>query len=661
MLGLCLGPPGAGVKSKEMSDEEALEESRATTDAILEAAADGILTIDQEGAIESVNAAAVRMFGYTRDELVGRNVKLLMPAPYHDEHDAYLERYLQTQEARIIGVGREVEGQRKDGSIFPLRLSVGEAVLRDRHVFVGIVHDLSNERQLQLSQRESAARTQAIVEAAVDAIATIDERGTIESVNPALERLFGYKREELLRENIKVLMPEPYASEHDGYLATYRETGRRKIIGIGREVEGLRKDGSVFPMYLSVSEVEVGGRRLYAGNMHDLSAQKELEGQLLQSQKMEAIGPLAGGVAHDFNNLLTSIMGSAELGLGRVEPGTPVARSFQRVKLAADRGEALTKQLLAFSRKQVTKPEILDFNGAVREARELFERMIGEDIALKLDLGSDVGSVRVDPGQLDQVIINLVVNARDAMPDGGELTLSTRSETLDERRAMRLSLGPGAYSILAIRDTGVGISEEVRRQIFEPFFTTKGPGRGTGLGLSTALGIVRRHGGAIDVSSRPSCGTTFEVLFPRVAAEMRAEPTPEDQERPAALQGKTILIVEDDALMRDLMAEVLELEGYQVIDADTPEAGLARAAEHEVHLVVTDVVMPQMTGFELVRRLRQAFGGLRVIYMSGYTDQVLADRGELSEGDAFLRKPFGNDDLTAKIVEVLSAPPPETR
>ncbi|HEU4429982.1 MAG TPA: PAS domain S-box protein [Myxococcota bacterium] len=502
--------------------------------------------------------------------------------------------------------------------------------------------------------RHGISIAQAVVEAAVDAIAIIDERGAVESANPALERLFGYRRDEIIGQNVRVLMPAPYRDEHDTYLRAYLSTGSRRIIGIGREVVGQRKDGTTFPMYLSVTEIRIAGRRLFAGNMHDLSATKSLEGQLLQAQKMEAIGTLAGGVAHDFNNLLTAILGSAELAASRAAPDPLLARSLERIRLAATRGEALTKRLLAFSRRQVTKPELLALNDAVREARELFERMIGEDIAVRLELASDAGAVRADPSQLDQVIINLVINARDAMLDGGTLRLATRAEFIDDLRAEALGIESRLYSVISIADSGSGIPADVQARMFEPFFTTKAPGRGTGLGLSTVRGIVQNHRGAITCHSQMGRGTRFEIFLPRVAEDAYSAVAPARRRRSARALGRTILIVEDDELMRDLMREVLELDGHRVLAADRPEQALGLTQDAAIDLVITDVVMPGMTGFELVRRLRVKGLDPRIIYMSGYTDAILAERGELAPDDAFLRKPFAIDDLTARIKEVLA-------
>jgi len=504
------------------------------------------------------------------------------------------------------------------------------------------------------AERQVSARMQAVVEAEGDAIAIVDSDGSIEFVNPALEQTFGYRRDELLGQHLKLLMPEPYRSEADDYLDAYRATRQRRLIGVGREVAGRRKDGATFPIHLSVSEVEVGGRRLFAGSMRDLSASKALEAQLLQAQKMEAVGTLAGGVAHDFNNLLTSILGSVELALAHPESRSLLTRSLERIKLAGNRGEALTKQLLAFSRKQVTRPELLDLNAALRQVRELFERMLGEDVDVKLDLHEGAGTVRIDPAQLDQVVINLVVNARDAMPSGGVLRLATGRANLDAARASRLGLAPGEYATLSIQDAGEGIPAEVRARIFEPFFTTKEPGRGTGLGLSTVLGIVQRHGGAIDVHSEPGLGTTFEIFLPLVAEPAPLAAKSETRIEAPSCESSSILVVEDDPMMCDLLREVLERAGHRVLGAESPAVALELASSQPVDLLISDVIMPGMTGFDLAAKLRTSGGRPRVIFMSGYTDQILADRGELGPDDAFMRKPFRMDELVSKVRALLS-------
>jgi len=522
----------------------------------------------------------------------------------------------------------------------------------------------------ELSQ--SLARTRSILDTAVDGFISIDERGRIEAVNPAAEAMFGYTEEELLGQNVKVLMPEPYQSEHDRYLERYLETGRKKIIGIGREVVGKRKDGAVFPLELAVSEVEMEGERAFIGTVRDISERRRLEEQFLQSQKMEAIGRLAGGVAHDFNTLLSSILGYAEMVLdvlpgGPGHPGTdPVddswlgkaRRAAEQIRRSADRGAALTRQLLTFSRQERRRQELVDLNEVVHGLSDMLDRLVGEQVELVHDLEDDLSLIKGDPAQMEQVLVNLVVNAVDAMPGGGQIILATEN------------LGPAGRGgiLLQVGDTGHGMREEIRRRIFEPFYTTKEKGKGTGLGLSTVYGIVTQGGGSISVESEEGTGTTFRIVLPWAAAP-RGAPSDEcgmdaaaaasgvPEQAPSAIAGETVLLVEDDAMFRGLLEEVLADQGYDVLTAGEPKEALAicDAREVPVDLVVTDLVMPGMTGDTLVWELQERYPGIRAILMSGYSDEHLEERVRTDGSLPLMRKPFSTKELARRVREVLDA------
>ena len=502
------------------------------------------------------------------------------------------------------------------------------------------------ERQARdLSQSEDALvereeRLRAILDSTVDGILMIDESGAIQSFNRAAERLFGYSEREVLGRNVSLLMPAPYRQEHDRYLETYLRTGQAKIIGVGREVVGLRKDGSVFPLHLSVGETRLRGRRAFTGIVHDLTARKRLQEQLAQAQKMEAVGRLAGGVAHDFNNVLLTILARSEVLLR--PGGTRRAREqAMEIRKAARRAAALTRQLLAVSRHQVLKPRVVDLNAVVRDTAKMLHRLLGEEVRLRMELEPDLGPVKVDPDQLLQVVLNLVVNARDAMPQGGELVLESRNARPDEAALP----GGGDAVLLAVRDSGSGMDEETRARIFEPYFTTKGD-RGNGLGLSTVYGVVQQSAGEIRVESRKGEGSVFKVYFPR--AEGRPEAPAPEGASPAAspATGGHVLLVEDDSAARAAIDEFLRDDGHTVLAAGSGADAL-RLGEGDapIDLVITDFVMPGMRGPELVERLRRVRPGLRAIFVSGYAAEDLSDSGGTT---TFLQKPFDVDDLLAK-------------
>jgi PAS domain S-box-containing protein len=493
-----------------------------------------------------------------------------------------------------------------------------------------------------------------VLEAAVDGVLTIDEVGGIVAVNPAAERLFGYAAEEILGHNVTLLMPPPFRDEHHRYLTNYLTTGERRIIGIGREVVGQRKDGSTFPMYLAVGEALAGGQRLFTGIVRDLTERKRLEEQLIHAQRVEALGELAGGIAHDFNNLLAVIQGSSEMALERPRGDDRHRRALERIRQAAERGARLTGQLLAFSRRDVAAPSVIDLNQGIEGMRELLGRLISEEIALKFRLTASPSTVEIDPSHLDQILMNLVVNAGAAMSSGGRLKIETQAVWLNgDGKAKTLGLPPNRYIVLVVEDTGTGIHPEHLPRVFEPFFTTKAAGRGTGLGLATVQAIVSRRGGAVSVQSRQGEGTRFEIYLPHVAGSP-ARSVQEAADSPVPIGG-SILLVEDDELVREMVSEVLEADGHSVrAEASPDDALLAARSTGAIDLLLTDVVMPGMTGVELANRLRRTHPRLRVLFMSGYTDAHLEARGQPESGFDLIRKPFSTPALTARVAEILA-------
>ncbi|MEN8149698.1 MAG: PAS domain S-box protein [Planctomycetota bacterium] len=517
---------------------------------------------------------------------------------------------------------------------------------------------VSGQVAIAIERKQSAderVRLSSAVQHAADAILVTGPEGIIEYVNPAFEAMSGYTRDEVLGQTPRLLKSGRHSVDF------YREiwaTLSRGESWTGR-MTNRRRDGSFYEVEAAFSAIrDATGRFVnYVSVQHDVTHEVALEAQLLQSQKMEAVGKLAGGVAHDFNNILSIIMGYSDLVLTEVEEDSLVATGIEEIREAGLRAGALTRQLLAFSRRQLMRPKVLDLNAVVEDTEKMLRRLIGEDVELVTKYDPDIGFVRADPGQIEQVVMNLAVNARDAMPGGGTLTLTTG--TVDLRGfTTDPDLGPGEYVQLVVTDDGCGMEAEVQARIFEPFYTTKEDGRGTGLGLSTAYGILRQSDGHIAVHSRPGRGTTFRILLPLVDAELACEDVEEPLE--AGMAGEeTVLLVEDEDAVRDLTKEMLSLTGYRVVEAkDGVEAlTVCRDAGDAIDLLLTDVIMPRMGGRELARKLAEESPDTRILFMSGYTDAAIASEGVFGRNVAFLQKPFGLSGLTRKVREVLDGPP----
>lgn len=476
--------------------------------------------------------------------------------------------------------------------------------------------------------------------------------------SPSFEKLTGYPKEESIGRNCRFLQgPETDADT----VAEVREAIRADR-PCSVELLNYRKDGASFWNALSISPVhgEDGTVTHFVGTQVDVTERKRMEEQLRQSQKMEAVGQLAGGVAHDFNNLLTVINGYGEVLLDRLKPDDPLRELVTEMTRAGERAAALTRQLLAFSRKQVLAPTVLDLNAVVVDLEKMLRRVIGEDIRLVTSLQPHIGHVKIDRGQMEQVILNLAVNARDAMPRGGQLLLQTRAVEWDENDTRgHANTKPGSYIVLTIRDSGHGMTPEVQARIFEPFFTTKGPGKGTGLGLATVYGIVQQSGGSIEVSSQPNAGTAFTIYLPRVDRAIRSSKSSHLGVRTVSRGSETILLVEDEDAIRSLSKLVLQQSGYTVLEAGNADEALQTAQRHKetIHLLVTDVVMPDLGGRELAERLMALHPEMRVLYVSGYTDDAIVRHGVSEEKIHFLQKPFTPQALAVTVREVLDLPP----
>ena len=496
------------LRDAESALHEAAAEARAHAqelDTVLNTAVDGIIVIDAAGRIESFNRGAERLFGYPRSEVIDRNVSMLMPSPDHEQHDGYLARYLSTGEARIMGAGREVTGRRRDGTLVPIHLSVGEMTIGGQRKFTGMLHDLSARVQAEERRRASEARWQSVIDSAVDAIVVIDAHGRIEAFNPAAERLFGYTEGEIVGQNVTRLMPSPYREEHDTYLARYLATGVKKIIGLGREVQGLRRDGTTFPLQLSVGEMIVNGERKFTGILHDLSTRTEMEQQLREQTALARLGEMAAVVAHEVKNPLAGIRGAIQVIGGRLAPASKDALMVKEIVTRIDALAELMRQLLLFARPPKPQPAPVDLAGLIGATSAL----LSEDPALKrvqVHIEGSAPPTMADANLLQIVFHNLLVNSAQAMQGRGRIRVSI--ESVD------------SICHIAFIDAGPGMPSDVREKIFTPFFTTKV--RGSGLGLPTSKRLIEAHQGSIKVECPPAGGTTVFVQLPLVSATARS-------------------------------------------------------------------------------------------------------------------------------------------
>jgi two-component system cell cycle sensor histidine kinase/response regulator CckA len=508
------------------------------------------------------------------------------------------------------------------------------------------------QRRAEQLRMESEARFRRLFESGLVGIVIGDGAGTIREANQAFLDMVGYSAQDVAEGRVSWTEMTPPEWQHLNAAAV--EQLRSSGVARPWEKEYVRKDGSRVPVMVGVATHE-GGQNISV--TLDLSERKRLEAQLQQAQKMEAIGSLASGVAHDFNNLLSVILSCTSFVLDDLKPGDPIRGDLEEVKHAGERAVDLTRQLLAFSRKQMLQPRVLDLNQVVLGIEKMLRRLLGESVELALLTGHKLGKVHADPGQIEQVLMNLVVNARDAMPDGGKISIETVNAELDAAyAAQHIGVTPGPHVMLAVTDTGTGMDAAVQARIFEPFFTTKERGKGTGLGLSTAFGIIKQSGGHIWVYSEPGKGTTFKVYFPRTdltASESISEPPPSQ-----SLGGsETVLLVEDDDQVRAVARAILRRQGYNVLEAENGGEAFLICEKYtaKIHLLLTDVVMPRMSGRELAERLAPMRPEMKVLYVSGYTENSIVHHGVLDAGVAFLQKPITPDRLARKVREVLNS------
>jgi PAS domain S-box-containing protein len=639
--------------------EKRLKESEERYRSILENIEDGYFEVDLKGNFTFFNDSICRMLGYSREELMGMNNR-----QYTDEenakklYQAFNKVYRNGEPAKAF----DWEVIRKDGSRRTGEVSI--TLMKDEKGqpvgFRGIARDITERKKAEEILKAEREKFQILSDHAPFGLVMIDQEGRFQYINSKFKELFGYDIKDVPDGRTWFRRAYPDPEYRHQVIATWLEDFSDSKAGEKRPrvFKAKCKDGTEKIINFITVQLETGERLMACEDMTELKraeeALRESEEQIRQLQKMEAVGRLAGGVAHDFNNLLTIIKGYSQLSLLELKEPNPLKSNLEEILKATERASNLTRQLLAFSRRQILEPRVLNLNLLIQDLNKMLHRILGEDVELIYHLAPDLGKVKIDPGQIEQVILNLAVNAREAMPSGGKLTIETSNVQLHETSLQsHHEIIPGPYIMLAVSDNGIGMSPEIREHIFEPFFTTKE--KGTGLGLSTVYGIVKQSGGYIYVYSELGQGTTFKIYLPRI--EEKEDSLLIKNEFSLPLQGnETVLVVEDEPALRELMVRILKDRGYQVFSASNGEETLKMFQEdlvRKVDLLVTDVVMPSMSGKQLADLLKKSFSGLKTLFISGYTDNAIVHHGVLIEGVDFLQKPFSPETLARKVREVL--------
>ena len=616
------------------------------------------VTRRRDGVLLYVNDAFADLLGKPPTELLGQ------PAPDFYASPEDRDAMLRALEAQGELSGYEIRARRPDGEERLTLVNLKGIRFEGEPAVMATVVDITERSRVEQALREERLRLAGMVDLAGDAIVSVNESGEIVLFNRGAEEIFGYPAGEVMGKSMDMLLSQEHRGAHQQHMSRFGEGGvTSRRMALRPEITGMRRNGEVFPVGVSISKLRLDDGFVFTAILRDLSAQKAVaaalehsRAQLRQAQKMEAIGRLAGGVAHDFNNLLTAIIGGSELIQRDSGASESVRRDAQEIRRAADRAAKLTNQLLAFGRKQTLRPKVVDLRSVVQELEEMLRRILSAQVDLVAFAADGALPVKIDVGQIEQVLVNLVINGADAMEQGGRLSITSEREEVEERRITRHGvIAPGRWATVTVEDTGAGIDDAILERIFEPFFTTKPMGVGTGLGLSMVLGIVEQSGGVIEVRSAPGRGTAFRVWLPLHDGAIEEESTGTRVEVPDGTE--RVLLVEDDPTVRRFVVRVLAEHGYDVLEARSAEEALLldRQVEVPVDLLLADVVMPGLNGAELAAQLGANRPDMRVLFMSGYSDQSLQARGAAGRGILLIAKPFGPDELASAVREVLDA------
>src|SRR5438270_1581113 len=639
------------------------------TSTLLEAVPDAIVAVEQDGTIVKVTSTTWPLFGYRRGELLGQKIEILVPTRFRVQHHEHRATFAQSPKIRRMGAGLDLYGRRRDGSEFAVEISLSPVSLGNGTLVLSAIRDISDRKRIEQELRraheeldrkttqeigEYRARLASIIDSSADAIIGKELDGTITSWNRGAEAMYGYTAEEAIGKNISFLTANDRPDEIPTMLA--RISGGERI----EHYESVRvtKDGRHLHVSLSISPIRDHGGKIVGASAiaRDITAQRRAEDHLRQAQKMEAVGRLAGGVAHDFNNILGIITACTELLRDRIDSTGDSGQYIGNIRKAVERGTSLTRQLLSFTRKSSLQPQLVDLNVRLKDVVKLIRPLMGDDVEIAVVPRGSPAVIEIEPGQLDQIVLNLAVNSRDAMPRGGKFILETAAVELDGGfTAQHLPMKEGHYVLLAVSDTGIGMDQATVTRIFEPFFTTKEIGKGTGLGLGTVYRILQQNGGHIWVYSEPGSGTTFKIYLPSAEHKIADKTAIPAEPSIARREGTTILLVEDDEIMLGLTRKLLEQNGYLVLEAKDGKSALEVILAHNgsVDVLLTDVVMRGMSGPELVAKVVASHPETKVVYMSGYTGELIAQHEHMQEGIPLLEKPFTRTALLHLLDEVL--------